>query len=135
MGQAIAGDADSYRYLAESIRKFPPMPAFEAMIRKAASPTPRWSRSWAGWWRSIRGGRSDPVTSSLVHLSRLLYSEHLLPRMGQAIAGDADSYRYLAESIRKFPPLHGCERHAHGPGPEQRRSRLPGVLQPLQHGW
>jgi demethylmenaquinone methyltransferase/2-methoxy-6-polyprenyl-1,4-benzoquinol methylase len=35
MGQAIAGDADSYRYLAESIRKFPAMPAFEQMIRQA----------------------------------------------------------------------------------------------------
>lgn len=33
------------------------------------------------------------------------YSEHLVPRMGQAIAGDADSYRYLVESIRKFPPM------------------------------
>lgn len=32
-----------------------------------------------------------------------LYSLHIMPRMGQAIAGDADSYRYLAESIRKFP--------------------------------
>jgi len=35
LGQAIAGDADSYRYLIESIRKFPPMPEFEAMIRQA----------------------------------------------------------------------------------------------------
>ncbi len=35
MGQAIAGDADSYRYLVESIRRFPPMPRFEAMIREA----------------------------------------------------------------------------------------------------
>lgn len=34
-----------------------------------------------------------------------LYSEHLVPRMGQAIAGDADSYRYLVESIRRFPPM------------------------------
>lgn len=33
------------------------------------------------------------------------YSHHLLPRMGQAIAGDAESYRYLAESIRKFPKM------------------------------
>jgi demethylmenaquinone methyltransferase/2-methoxy-6-polyprenyl-1,4-benzoquinol methylase len=32
-----------------------------------------------------------------------LYSMRVMPRMGQAIAGDADSYRYLAESIRKFP--------------------------------
>jgi demethylmenaquinone methyltransferase/2-methoxy-6-polyprenyl-1,4-benzoquinol methylase len=35
IGQAIAGDADSYRYLIESIRRFPPMPEFESMIRKA----------------------------------------------------------------------------------------------------
>ncbi len=32
-----------------------------------------------------------------------LYSFKLLPRMGQMIAGDADSYRYLAESIRMHP--------------------------------
>jgi demethylmenaquinone methyltransferase/2-methoxy-6-polyprenyl-1,4-benzoquinol methylase len=35
IGQAIAGDADSYRYLVESIRRFPPMPEFEGMIRDA----------------------------------------------------------------------------------------------------
>lgn len=33
------------------------------------------------------------------------YSHHLVPRLGQAIAGDADSYRYLIESIRKFPDM------------------------------
>lgn len=31
------------------------------------------------------------------------YSFHVLPRMGQMIAGDAQSYRYLAESIRMHP--------------------------------
>jgi len=31
------------------------------------------------------------------------YSFNILPRLGQAIAGDADSYRYLAESIRMHP--------------------------------
>ncbi len=31
------------------------------------------------------------------------YSFHLLPRMGELVAGDADSYRYLAESIRMHP--------------------------------
>ena len=35
IGEAIAGDAESYRYLIESIRRFPPMPEFEAMIRAA----------------------------------------------------------------------------------------------------
>jgi demethylmenaquinone methyltransferase / 2-methoxy-6-polyprenyl-1,4-benzoquinol methylase len=32
-----------------------------------------------------------------------LYSFKLLPKMGQLIANDADSYRYLAESIRMHP--------------------------------
>ena len=31
------------------------------------------------------------------------YSFKLLPKMGQLVAGDADSYRYLAESIRMHP--------------------------------
>ena len=31
------------------------------------------------------------------------YSYNVIPRMGQAIAGDRDSYQYLVESIRKFP--------------------------------
>jgi demethylmenaquinone methyltransferase/2-methoxy-6-polyprenyl-1,4-benzoquinol methylase len=31
------------------------------------------------------------------------YSFNILPRLGQAVAGDADSYRYLAESIRMHP--------------------------------
>jgi len=35
LGKAIAGDEDSYRYLIESIRRFPPMPEFEAKIRQA----------------------------------------------------------------------------------------------------
>lgn len=35
IGEAIAGDADSYRYLIESIRRFPTMPEFEQMIRAA----------------------------------------------------------------------------------------------------
>ena len=35
LGKAIAGDAESYRYLIESIRRFPPMPEFEGMIRQA----------------------------------------------------------------------------------------------------
>jgi demethylmenaquinone methyltransferase/2-methoxy-6-polyprenyl-1,4-benzoquinol methylase len=35
IGQAIAGDADSYRYLIRSIRRFPKMGEFEAMIKNA----------------------------------------------------------------------------------------------------
>ncbi len=35
------------------------------------------------------------------------YSFHVIPRLGASVAGDADSYRYLVESIRKFPPPAG----------------------------
>ena len=31
------------------------------------------------------------------------YSFNIIPALGQAVAGDADSYRYLVESIRRFP--------------------------------
>jgi demethylmenaquinone methyltransferase/2-methoxy-6-polyprenyl-1,4-benzoquinol methylase len=32
-----------------------------------------------------------------------LYSFNIIPKMGQVIANDRDSYQYLVESIRKFP--------------------------------
>ena len=33
------------------------------------------------------------------------YSHKLVPKLGQLLAGDADSYRYLIESIRRFPGM------------------------------
>ena len=33
------------------------------------------------------------------------YSHRLVPRLGQLLAQDADSYRYLIESIRRFPDM------------------------------
>jgi demethylmenaquinone methyltransferase/2-methoxy-6-polyprenyl-1,4-benzoquinol methylase len=41
-----------------------------------------------------------PVLDSLYDA----YSMNVLPRLGQMVAGDAEAYRYLAESIRRFPP-------------------------------
>jgi demethylmenaquinone methyltransferase/2-methoxy-6-polyprenyl-1,4-benzoquinol methylase len=38
------------------------------------------------------------------------YSHKLVPKIGQAIAGDAESYRYLIESIRRFPTMPDFER-------------------------
>jgi demethylmenaquinone methyltransferase / 2-methoxy-6-polyprenyl-1,4-benzoquinol methylase len=34
-----------------------------------------------------------------------LYSHRVVPQLGKAIAGDAESYRYLVESIRRFPKM------------------------------
>jgi demethylmenaquinone methyltransferase/2-methoxy-6-polyprenyl-1,4-benzoquinol methylase len=33
------------------------------------------------------------------------YSMHAVPRIGKVVAGDEESYRYLVESIRRFPPM------------------------------
>jgi demethylmenaquinone methyltransferase/2-methoxy-6-polyprenyl-1,4-benzoquinol methylase len=33
------------------------------------------------------------------------YSEHLIPKIGKAVAKDEESYRYLVESIRRFPRM------------------------------
>lgn len=37
------------------------------------------------------------------------YSHHVVPRIGKAIAGDEESYRYLIESIRRFPDMAAFE--------------------------
>jgi len=34
------------------------------------------------------------------------YSFNVIPALGEVVAGDRDSYQYLVESIRKFPPQH-----------------------------
>ena len=33
------------------------------------------------------------------------YSHAVVPKIGKAVAGDEESYRYLVESIRRFPPM------------------------------
>ena len=60
-------------------------------------------------YRVLRpGGRLVVLEFSRVPVAGLrrlydLYSFGVIPRLGQAIAGDRDSYRYLVESIRRFP--------------------------------
>jgi demethylmenaquinone methyltransferase/2-methoxy-6-polyprenyl-1,4-benzoquinol methylase len=54
------------------------------------------------------GGRALVLEFSKVQspvLSKLydVHSFKILPRLGKLFAGDADSYQYLAESIRKHP--------------------------------
>lgn len=45
---------------------------------------------------------SHPISPALSKIYDL-YSFNVLPNLGKLITGDADSYRYLAESIRKHP--------------------------------
>jgi demethylmenaquinone methyltransferase / 2-methoxy-6-polyprenyl-1,4-benzoquinol methylase len=45
---------------------------------------------------------SKPV-QPLLNQAYDFYSFNVLPKMGQMVAGDAESYQYLAESIRMHP--------------------------------
>ena len=40
-----------------------------------------------------------------------LYSFNVIPPIGRAVTGDAEAYRYLVESIRKFPRPREIRRH------------------------
>ena len=64
------------------------------------------------------------------------WSFKVLPRLGQMVAGDADSYQYLAESIRTFPnqeTLAGMMRAA-GFGRVEVRN-LSGGIAAIHSGW
>ena len=65
-----------------------------------------------------------------------LYSHRLVPRLGQAIAGDAESYRYLVESIRRFPEMREFEAMIRTAGFAQTRVEpLLGGLVAIHSGW
>ena len=64
------------------------------------------------------------------------WSFNLLPAMGQLIAGDAASYRYLVESIRKFPSKEALADMFASAGFAQIRVRsLSGGIACIHSGW
>ncbi|MBO9725342.1 MAG: class I SAM-dependent methyltransferase [Novosphingobium sp.] len=64
------------------------------------------------------------------------YSHHLVPKIGQAIAGDAESYRYLIESIRRFPPMPEFEKMIRGAGFKHTKVEpIMGGLVAIHSGW
>lgn len=65
-----------------------------------------------------------------------LYSHKLVPKIGEAIAGDADSYRYLIESIRRFPTMPEFERMIREAGFVRTRVEpILGGLVAIHSGW
>jgi demethylmenaquinone methyltransferase/2-methoxy-6-polyprenyl-1,4-benzoquinol methylase len=65
-----------------------------------------------------------------------LYSFQVLPRLGAAVAGDEESYRYLAESIRRFPKKDAFAAMMANAGLMQVRQRdLSGGIVNLHSGW
>ena len=64
------------------------------------------------------------------------WSFTVLPRLGQLIAGDADSYRYLAESIRTFPDQQTLATMMSDAGLARVRFRnLTGGIAAIHTGW
>jgi demethylmenaquinone methyltransferase/2-methoxy-6-polyprenyl-1,4-benzoquinol methylase len=54
-----------------------------------------------GRFMCLEFSRVDPP---LLEKAYDLYSFNVIPKMGKLIANDSESYQYLVESIRKFPP-------------------------------
>ena len=65
-----------------------------------------------------------------------LYSHKLVPQIGKAIANDEDSYRYLIESIRRFPDMPRFEQMIRDAGFENTRvDPIMGGLVAIHSGW
>jgi demethylmenaquinone methyltransferase/2-methoxy-6-polyprenyl-1,4-benzoquinol methylase len=65
-----------------------------------------------------------------------LYSFNVIPRMGQVIANDRDSYQYLVESIRNFPDQETFLGMVRAAGFEQAKYRnLSMGIAALHSGW
>ena len=84
---------------------------------------------------SVKAGRSK-VTTAPVARAYDAYSERALPWLGRVIARDAESYRYLHESIRRFPPQRELAQRmgAAGFGNVAWRNMTMGVVA-LHSGW
>ena len=87
------------------------------------------------------GGRFFCLEFSRVTVAALVpvydaWSFQVLPRLGQMVAGDADSYQYLAESIRMFPDQDTLADMMRAAGLSQVRVRnLSGGIAAIHSGW
>lgn len=93
-------------------------------------------------YRVLRpGGRFLCLEFSEVQVPMLdrlydLYSMKAIPAMGAAAAGDAQSYQYLVESIRRFPAQEAFADMIREAGFEQVKFRdLSGGIAALHSGW
>ncbi len=88
-----------------------------------------------------RGGRFMCLEFSKVEMPVLdkvydLFSFNIIPRLGELTAGDRESYQYLVESIRKFPPQEEFVTMIKEAGFEQVKYRnLSGGIAAMHSGW
>jgi demethylmenaquinone methyltransferase/2-methoxy-6-polyprenyl-1,4-benzoquinol methylase len=87
------------------------------------------------------GGRFFCLEFSKVVLPGLdraydLYSRAVIPRLGKAVARDEDSYRYLVESIRRFPDQPSLAERIEAAGLERVRwTNLSAGIAAIHTGW
>jgi demethylmenaquinone methyltransferase/2-methoxy-6-polyprenyl-1,4-benzoquinol methylase len=107
-GRGHIGRADFVEANAEAL-PFPEKRFDAVTIAFGIRNVPRIATALAEAHRVLKlGGRFlclEFSTADLPGLAALydLYSFNVIPALGQAVAGDAESYRYLVESIRRFP--------------------------------
>jgi demethylmenaquinone methyltransferase/2-methoxy-6-polyprenyl-1,4-benzoquinol methylase len=88
-----------------------------------------------------RGGKFLCLEFSHVNvpgLDRLYeaYSFHCIPLIGRLVAGDAEPYRYLVESIARFPDAESFREKIVGAGFERASfTRLSGGIVAIHSGW
>jgi demethylmenaquinone methyltransferase/2-methoxy-6-polyprenyl-1,4-benzoquinol methylase len=64
------------------------------------------------------------------------YSRDLVPRLGRLVAGDSDSYRYLIESIERFPDMEAFKAMIERAGFSRVRAEpILGGLVAIHSGW
>lgn len=130
----IAADAESLPIAARSVDAY--------TIGFGLRNVTRIDRALAEARRVLRpGGRFLCLEFSRVALPVLdrlydLYSFHVLPALGAAVTGDRRAYRYLVESIRRFPDQDELARRIAAAGFDQVRYRnLSGGIAALHSAW
>jgi len=130
----VVGDAEALPFAEMSLDRY----AIAFGLRNVTRP----ERALAEARRVLKpGGRLVCLEFSRVALPWLarlydVYSANVLPTLGAMVAGDADAYRYLVESIRRFPPQDELAAMLARAGLEQVRYRnLSGGIAALHTAW
>ncbi|AGH97699.1 bifunctional demethylmenaquinone methyltransferase/2-methoxy-6-polyprenyl-1,4-benzoquinol methylase UbiE [Micavibrio aeruginosavorus] len=76
------------------------------------------------------------VTEPMLRRIYDAYSYSVIPKIGEIVAKDRDSYQYLVESIRKFPPQRELEARMRAAGFDRaRHTNLSFGIAAIHEGW